>query len=132
MAAERYGANIAFTIGTCTLSGIILGFKGDQLNGTFTFAAHKGTWNAFKPTPPITATVTPDTLTMAVGDSASPKVAVKDAQSHTLGRPLTWSSADTTIAKVSAAGLVRAVAKGSTTLTVVALDIGKTVTVTVQ
>jgi uncharacterized protein YjdB len=72
-------------------------------------------------TPPAAvAAVTLDatSATLAIGGTRQLTATLTDAGGATLtGRTVTWSSSDTTIARVSATGLVTAVAAGITTIT---------------
>jgi len=68
--------------------------------------------------PPVaTIAVNPTSLTLRVGENQSLSVILKDAKGSTLtGRPIAWSVADTSIARVSVSGTVTAVAAGQTTV----------------
>lgn len=64
-------------------------------------------------------TVTPDSADLALAGTLQLSAVVRDARGATLtGRPATWTSAEPTIATVSAAGLVTAVAAGRVQITV--------------
>lgn len=71
------------------------------------------------PLPPVaTVRVTVASDSVLVGDSLQLTATTLDAQSRVLtGRTVTWTSSDTTVAKVSAAGLVHGVSAGSVTIT---------------
>ncbi|WP_310570026.1 Ig-like domain-containing protein [Gemmatimonas sp.] len=61
-----------------------------------------------------TITLSPQTLTLGVGSSVALDVSVRDADGQpTNPRTIFWSSSDAAIARVSAAGLVTALAPGS-------------------
>jgi uncharacterized protein YjdB len=63
--------------------------------------------------PVASLTVVPDSAQLAVGDSVSLTAVARGAGDEVLtGRPVTWTSSDTTVAKVSATGVVRARAVG--------------------
>lgn len=62
--------------------------------------------------------VTPSPLSMSVGQTTQLAVTLKDAVGNVLnGRTVAWSSSSTTVATVSAQGLVTAVAPGTATIT---------------
>jgi subtilisin family serine protease len=66
-----------------------------------------------------TVTVTPDSADLALAGTLQLAAVARDARGATLtGRPATWTSAEPTIATVSAAGLVTAVAAGRVQITV--------------
>ena len=69
--------------------------------------------------PPVSAVgVSPPSATVSVGQTAQLTATPKDATGTPLsGRAVTWSSSDTTIARVSGSGLVTAIATGSATIT---------------
>ena len=68
--------------------------------------------------PVASVTVTPSSATVSVGQTAQLTATPRDASGTPLsGRALTWSSSDTTIARVSGSGVVTAVATGSATIT---------------
>jgi TolB protein len=63
-------------------------------------------------------TIAPTADTLVVGTTSSLTATTRDAAGHALtGRVVTWTSSDTTKAKVTAAGLVTGVAVGSATIT---------------
>src|SRR5437660_470951 len=68
---------------------------------------------------PVSAvSVSPPSATVSVGQTAQLTATPKDASGTPLsGRAVTWSSSDTTIARVSGSGLVTAIATGSATIT---------------
>ena len=79
----------------------------------------------------IAVTTGDDTLT-AVGDSTAFLAQAKDARETVCqGVAFTWASADTAIATVSASGMVRAVANGSTVIRATAAGVTDSAAVTV-
>lgn len=72
------------------------------------------------PTPaPVTATVavTPAAASLAVGGTVQLTATLRDASGNAItGRTVTWSSASSAIATVSATGLVTAMAAGGTSI----------------
>ncbi|MEP6573856.1 MAG: Ig-like domain-containing protein [Gemmatimonadota bacterium] len=76
-------------------------------------------------TPVATVTVSPPTVSLSVRSTAQLSATLKDASSATLlGRAIAWSSSDSTVASVSATGMVTAVNIGTATIT--ATSEGKT------
>lgn len=68
-------------------------------------------------TPVAAVTVDPASATLNVGQSASLTAVTTDANGNTLtGRTVTWSSDKTSVATVTAAGLVKAVGAGTATI----------------
>src|SRR5581483_10511300 len=70
--------------------------------------------------PPVVAAVevAPPNITMVVGDSTRLTATVHDDIGQVItGRTISWSSASTGVARVSTAGVVTAVAQGTTTIT---------------
>ena len=70
------------------------------------------------PDPVASVEVSPDSASVAVGETAQLAAATTNGGGEPLtGRTVTWSSDDTEVATVSASGLVTAVAAGSATIT---------------
>lgn len=77
--------------------------------------------------------VSPGLDTMLVGDSLAFTAIPRDAQNNGLpGRTITWTSSSATVATVSAAGMVRALAAGTVTITASSEGKSGTATVVVQ
>ena len=77
------------------------------------------------PRPVASITVSPAANTVVIGQTATLAATVKDASGAVLtGRSIQWSTSNGTIATVSAAGLVTAIAEGTATIT--ATSEGKT------
>lgn len=87
------------------------------------------------PPPPqvvSTITVTPASDSLMVGDSVTLAASAKDSLNIVInGTTFTWSSSDTTVATVSATGMVRAVKAGSATISAGASSKTGTATITV-
>jgi len=80
--------------------------------------------------PVATVSMNPTTASMVTGDTLTITATPRDSTGTALGgRTITWSSSNTSVAKVSSAGLVTAVTVGSATIT--ATSEGKTGTVAV-
>lgn len=71
---------------------------------------------ATPPAPVAGVSVSPASVSLAQGDTVLLSATPVDAASKPLSRAVTWSTSDTTIAKVSAAGLVTAVRSGLATV----------------
>jgi trimeric autotransporter adhesin len=73
---------------------------------------------AVSPVPVASVTVTPDSRSLIVGETAQLSVVVRDANNNELtGRAVTWTSSAEAVATVSNTGLVTAVGPGSATIT---------------
>ena len=83
---------------------------------------------------PATVAVTPDTLTLtALGQTAQLAAEVRDRIGRVMHDvPVSWSSADTTVAAVDSAGLATAVGGGATTIAAMAGEVSGTAVVTVM
>ena len=83
---------------------------------------------------PTTVTVTPDTVTLtALGETAQLAAEVSDQRGRVMASvPLSWSSADTTVAAVDSAGLVTAAGSATTAIRAQAGDAWGTALVTVM
>ena len=82
--------------------------------------------------PVASVTVSPASVSLQTGQTAQLTATPKDANGTPLsGRVVTWSSSDTTIAKVSGSGLVTARLGGSATITATSEGQSGTATVTV-
>jgi surface protein len=76
--------------------------------------------------------VSPSSLTLAVGQTQSLTATTKDAGGNVLtGRPVTWSSNDTNVATVSQSGAATGVGAGTATITATSEGKSGTATVTV-
>lgn len=88
-----------------------------------TAATAQITVNAPPPAPPApvaTVSVTPSSATLVVGSSATLTATLRDAAGSVLaGRTTSWVTSDASVATVSAAGVVTAVAPGRATVTAV-------------
>ncbi len=85
------------------------------------------------PVPVSTVTLTPTTLAVDVGATSQLTAALKDSTGAALvGRVIVWSANDTSIATVSAAGLVKGKVAGITTVTATSEGKSGSVTVTVS
>ena len=104
-------------------SGLVTGVGTGQAEVAATAAGVTGRTRLTVLAPvPTTIAVTPDTVVLtALGHTAQLTAEVRDQAGRAMeGIPVAWSSADTTIAVVDPAGLVRAVRGGSVTVTATA------------
>jgi Big-like domain-containing protein len=100
--------------GAGTASASVTGVPGVAFSATAT----DGSPLPPPPAPVSTVTVTPSPATVAVGNSLQFTATLRDASGNVLtGRTVTWSTSNTSIATVSAAGLVTALAAGQVTVT---------------
>lgn len=86
-----------------------------------------------QPTPVASVTVSPATVSLAVGATATLSATVRDASGGTLsGRTVTWSTSASQVATVSSNGVVTAVAAGTATITATSEGKSGTAIITVQ
>jgi uncharacterized protein YjdB len=118
------GAGLAWAssdtiVATVSAAGVVTA----RANGTATVSATAGAASATAAVTvqqvPATLMISPDSVVLAApGDTASLAAAVFDALGHPLITPaVTWSSSDTVVVRVSAAGKLTAIATGSSTIT---------------
>ncbi|MGH7613407.1 MAG: protein kinase domain-containing protein [Gemmatimonadales bacterium] len=79
-----------------------------------------------------TLAISPGRVTLAVGDAVQLRAAPKSRDGRTLaGRPVSWASTNTDVARVSPNGLVTAIGPGTVTLTATSEGASATATVSV-
>jgi len=101
-------------------AGLVNGVGPGQAEVTATAAGVTGRADLTVVAPaPTTIAVTPDTVALtALGQTVQLAAEVRDQVGRTMkGVPVSWSSADTTVAAVDSAGLVTAAGAGETTIT---------------
>jgi hypothetical protein len=87
---------------------------------------------ALPPEPVASLTVTPDTLTLVVGDSRKLTATLLNrAGSPLTGRPVEWSSSDTALARVDGDGVVTGIAAGFVFVTATSEGLADTASVAV-
>src|ERR1700722_12114642 len=119
---DQSGFVLAVAVGSTTISA-----KSGGATGTSSITVSN--------VPVASITITPAAPTVIVGQTTTLTATAKDASGNVLsGRPFTWASADTTIAKVGATtGLVTGVAAGAVHVTASSGNVtSPAVTVTVQ
>ena len=107
------------TVATVSGSGLVSAKAAGSATITATSEGQNGTSSITVTQVPVaTVTVSPASASVQVGLTVQLSATTKDANGNTLtGRSVTWSSSDTTIAKVSGSGLVTARAAGSAIIT---------------
>jgi uncharacterized protein YjdB len=118
------GYTIAWTssgpgVATVNASGVVTGVAQGNVVITARAAGLSGTAVvSVRPVPVATVNVAPTTGSVGVGKNLQLTVSLLDAAGNILtGRPVSWQSANTKTATVSAAGVVRGVKRGTTTIT---------------
>jgi len=71
----------------------------------------------YDPGPIVKLTVSPDSMSLTVGDTSRAKAYPLDARNtYVVGQPITWTTSNASVASVDGAGLVRGVAPGGATV----------------
>ena len=116
-------------------AGLVTGIGAGETEVTATAAGVTGRAELTVVTPvPTTVAVTPDTVALtALGQTAQLAAEARDQIGRVMeGVPVSWSSADTTVAAVDSAGLVTAFGGGATTIAATAGEVSGTAAVTVM
>lgn len=121
------------TIAAVTAGGLVTAVAPGAATMTATCNGRSGTATIIVQLPLATLTVEQSAVTIASGASLSLTVTPEDVNGGALqGIPLTWSSSNTAVATVTAAGgRVTAVAPGKTTITVSSGGVSATAAITV-
>ena len=120
------------TVATVTAQGVVTALRTGT--ATITAAAHDQSGAVtLTVVVPVASVVISGTKSepLEVGLTLQLTAAVKDAAGNTLTRPVTWTSANPTIATVDAAGLVTGVGRGTATITAAAGKVSATASVRV-
>ena len=118
------GGKITFEMENSKLMSIVV----SRLAGDF--RKINGSYVAPEPVVPVTGvSLDKSEVTLGVGDTCTLSAAV--APANATNKKVTWSSSDSSIAAVDAAGKVTAAAAGTAIITVTTVDSGKTATCTV-
>jgi uncharacterized protein YjdB len=106
-------------IATVNASGVVTGVASGTATITASSEGVSGTTAlTVSGVPVATVTVAPGTATIVAGQTTTLSATLKDANGNILtGRTITWSSGATSVATVSAAGVVTGVAAGTATIT---------------
>ncbi len=126
-------ASSAPGVATVSASGLVTAVAAGTATLTATSEGKSGTATVTTTGVPVAlVTVTPASTSLLVGQTAQLSVTTKDSAGNVLtGRTITWASSSTTVATVSAAGLVTAKVAGSATITASSEGKNGTATVTV-
>jgi uncharacterized protein YjdB len=126
-------ANSAAAVATVSASGLVTGVAAGTATVTATSEGKSGTATVVVTGVPVAAvTVSPASTSLFVGQTAQLAVATKDSAGNVLtGRTISWASSSTTVATVSATGLVTAKAAGLATMAATSEGQRGTATVTV-
>lgn len=120
-------------IATVSAAGVVTGVAPGTATVTATVEGRVGSATiTVTPVPVASVAVTPTTVSLVVGNTASLAAVTRDASGNRLtGRTVTWSSSAPSIATVAADGTVSAVAPGTATITATSEGKSGTATVTV-
>lgn len=115
------------TFATVSTAGVVTGVR---VGSVRVIAAREGKADTSKVTvtlrPVSTVTVTPADTTVRVGNTVQLTATLRAANNSVLtGRPITWASSDTLIARVSGTGLVTGVAASNQFATITATSEGR-------
>ena len=123
-------------VATVSTSGWITAIAAGSATITATSEGKTGssavTVTAAPPTPVASVVVTPATASVQAGGTVQLSASTRDANGAVLnGRAVVWSSSNTTIANVSASGLVTSISAGAATITATSEGKNGTATITV-
>jgi alpha-tubulin suppressor-like RCC1 family protein len=106
-------------VATVTSLGVVKGIAAGTVTITGTSEGKSGTSTVTVIVPPVASvTVTPNPVTLGLGDSLQLAATLKDASGDTLsGRKVTWQTSNPLVVTVSTTGRIRAVAAGDATIT---------------
>ncbi len=120
---------ISFTALDCTRDATVEVLNSPKLSGTMSCGGWTGTWEATLGGAPVTSVEVRWDVQTLVGGVVQLVAVPRDADGHPLGRPVTWSSDNVAVARVSENGLVSTLTAGSAHIT--ATSGGKTGSATV-
>jgi uncharacterized protein YjdB len=123
-------------VATASSSGMIHALAAGSVTITASSEGQSGTAAltiAAQPPPPVASiTVSPAAPALEVGTTVQLSAVLRDANGNVLtGRPVAWSSTNTSAATVSSSGLVAALAAGSATIAATSGGVNGTTNVTV-
>jgi uncharacterized protein YjdB len=121
-------------IATVSGAGVVTGVSPGTVTITATSETRSGSAAVtVKPVPVATVTLDPTSVTLEAGDTATLVATTKSTDGTVLtGRPVTFSSDNVSVARVSSDGVVTGVAPGAATITATSEGKTATATVTVQ
>jgi len=122
------------SVATVTSTGQVTGIAAGAATITATSEGKTGSMNlTVTPIPVATVDVTAASTELLEGESLQLTATTHDAQGNVLtGREVAWSSSDTDVAAVTAAGLVTGVAAGSVTITATSEGMSGSIALTVM
>lgn len=120
-------SSVDTTLATVTSAGVVTGVRVGRARIVATREGKADTSTVTVTLRPVnTVTVTPADTTVRVGNTVQLTATLRAANNAVLtGRPITWASADTTIARVSGSGLVTGVAASAQFVTITATSEGR-------
>jgi hypothetical protein len=120
-------SSVDTTLATVTSAGVVTGVRVGRARIVATREGRADTSTVTVTLRPVnTVTVTPADTTVRVGNTVQLTATLRAANNAVLtGRPVTWASSDTTIARVSGSGLVTGVAASSQFVTITATSEGR-------
>ncbi len=123
----------ASTVATVSSAGVVTAVGVGSATITATSGSASGTATVTVALAPVASvTLAPSSASIAIGATTPLTATLKDAAGNILtGRSITWSSSATTVATVSTAGVVTAVALGPATITATSGTASGTATITV-
>ena len=115
---QSSNASVASVNGTGDVSAVAAGTSSITASSEGQSGLAALTVNVPPPIPVASVSVSPASSTLQVGGTVQLSAVTRDANNNVLsGRVITWASANTSIATVTAAGLVSAIAAGSVQVT---------------
>ena len=126
-------ASSATAIATVDASGLVTAVANGAAAITATAGSVSGAAAVTVAQVAASVSMTPESATLAIGDTVRIVAAVVDANDHPLaGTSVEWSSSDESVATVSSSGLVTAVAAGTANVRATAGTVSGTAAVTVE
>jgi trimeric autotransporter adhesin len=120
-------SSVDTTLATVTSAGVVTGVRVGRARVVATSEGRADTSIVTVTLRPVsTVSVTPADTTVRVGNTVQLTATLRAANNAVLtGRPVTWASSDTTIARVSGSGLVTGVAASAQFVTITATSEGR-------
>ena len=120
-------SSVDTTLATVSATGVVTGVRVGRARIVATRENRADTSTVTVTLRPVsTVTVTPADTTVRVGNSVQLTATLRAANNSVLtGRPISWASSDTTIARVNGSGLVTGVAASSQFVTITATSEGR-------